>query len=387
MAKAFTPGLTVTPQTVYRARRVLPIHGEVKVVSGSTVHAETVVAETFMEGDAFPMKLANLLSAQPKDLLGLMLKKVGESVVKDEVIARSKGVFGLMKIEVKSSATGVIESISDSTGMAIIRGPKHPVSVRAYVAGTVVEVLLGEGVVIENVVALVQGIFGVGGEAHGVICAATTSAGDLLDASHITSDMKGKVIVGGARMTADAIKKAKAVGAAAIIAGGIDDADLREILGHDIGVAVTGNEAIGITLIVTEGFGDVSMAERTFKLLTGHAGRVASVNGSTQIRAGVLRPEIVVPLDGKLGDAHAQPHDASGEQSAMVAGGATAGVLEIGTAVRVIRDPYFGVLGTVSALPEQQVVLGSGSKARVLEVTVSSGERLVVPRANVELVG
>jgi hypothetical protein len=32
-------------------------------------------------------------------------------------------------------------------------------------------------------------------------------------------------------------------------------------------------------------------------------------------------------------------------------------------------------------------VLASGSKARVLEVTSRSGERLIVPRANVEIIG
>ena len=63
-----------------------------------------------------------------------------------------------------------------------------------------------------------------------------------------------------------------------------------------------------------------------------------------------------------------------------------AGVLEIGTPVRVIRDPHFGVLGTVAALPEQPAVLGSGSKARVLEVATADGRRITVPRANVELI-
>jgi hypothetical protein len=144
-------------------------------------------------------------------------------------------------------------------------------------------------------------------------------------------------------------------------------------------VAVTGSERMGITLIITEGFGEIAMAERTFALLSGHAGRVASVNGATQIRAGVMRPEIVVPL----ADAAAA---GQGRGPAMSAGGATAGVLEIGTSVRVIRDPHFGVIGTVTALPEQPAVLGSGSKARVLEVAAAGGQRLTVPRANVELI-
>ena len=369
MAKAFTPGLTVTPRASYRARRVLPIDGEVLVRPGDRVEADTVVAQTFMEGDAFPVKAAAALGAQPKDLPGLMLVAVGDAVRKDQPIARSKGIFGMMRTEARSSADGTVEAISDSTGMVLVRGPRRPVEVRAFVAGTVEEVLPREGAVVGGAVALVQGIFGIGGEAPG--------HAEELEERHVTPAMRGAVVVGGARMTASAIARARDVGAAAIVCGGIDDQDLRDVLGHDIGVAVTGSERIGITLIVTEGFGPIAMAERTFRLLASHAGRTASVNGATQIRAGVMRPEIVIPLDEGA---------AGGGMPAASAGGATAGVLEVGTPVRVIRDPHFGVLGTVAALPEQPATLGSGSKARVLEVAIDGGGRITVPRANVELI-
>lgn len=376
MAKAFTPGLTVTARATYRARRLLPIPGDVCVRVGDEVGPGTVVAQTFMAGDVFPMKVASLLGANPKDLPGLMLRKLGDAVRKDEPIARSKGVFGMMRTEARSSADGTIEGVSDSTGMVIVRGPRQPIAVTAYVSGRVVEVVPGEGAVVESPVALVQGIFGIGGEAHGPVAMACASAAEELDADDIVPAMKGAVVVGGGRMTAAAIARAKEVGAAAIVSGGIDDQDLRDFLGHDIGVAVTGSERVGITLIVTEGFGGIAMAERTFALLAGHAGRTASVNGATQIRAGVLRPEIVIPL---AASADAGP--------LAEAGGAAAGVLEVGTPVRIIRDPHFGVLGTVAALPEQPAVLGSGSKARVLEVAVAGGQRITVPRANVELIG
>ncbi len=376
MAKAFTPGLTVTARASYRARRILPIAGEVTVKAGDRVEAGTVVAQTFMDGDVFPMKVASALGAQPKDLPGLMLKQVGDAVRKDEPIARSKGIFGMMRTEARSTADGVIESVGESTGMVMVRGPKVPIEVRAYVAGTVVEVLPGEGAVVEAAAALVQGIFGIGGEVHGPVAMACAGPDEELDADDVTPAMRGCVVVGGARMTAAAIARAREVGAAAVVSGGIDDQDLRDFLGHDIGVAVTGSERMGITLIVTEGFGSIAMAARTFALLASHAGCTASVNGATQIRAGVMRPEIVVPLEAG---------GVAGE-GAVVAGGATAGVLEVGTPVRVIRDPHFGVLGTVAALPEQPAVLGSGSKARVLEVAVAGGERITVPRANVELI-
>src|SRR5262249_28593011 len=151
------------------------------------------------------------------------------------------------------------------------------------------------------------------------------------------------------------------VGVSALVSGGIHDRDLEQLLGYSLGVAITGSEQVGLTLIITEGFGEIAMAERTFKLLASREGDAGAVNGATQIRAGVMRPEIVIPLTGKQGK------DASESPPA-------GGYLEIGMPVRIIRDPYFGLIGSVSALPPEPRVLASGSKARVLEVKLSSGE-------------
>jgi hypothetical protein len=189
----------------------------------------------------------------------------------------------------------------------------------------------------------------------------------------IKTDMKGCVVVGGARMTELAIEKAREVGVAAVVSGGIDDQDLKKLLGYDLGVAITGSEQIGITVIVTEGFGEIAMAERTFSLFNSREGAEAAVNGATQIRAGVLRPEIVIP------------HTAVDAPEVRGAAG-SGSYLEIGRPVRIIRDPYFGLIGSVSALPAEPRVLESGSRARVLEVTLGSGDSVTIPRANVELI-
>ena len=44
MAKAYTPGLKVAARTTHRARRLLPISGEVRVAVGDVVAAKDVVA-------------------------------------------------------------------------------------------------------------------------------------------------------------------------------------------------------------------------------------------------------------------------------------------------------------------------------------------------------
>ncbi len=373
MARAYTPGLMVSARTRHHTRRLLPISGDVLVKVGDTVEARQVVARTLMPGDITPLNMAKLLSMPPADVPECMLKKPGENVAIGEILARTKGIFGMMRTEYKSPVAGTIETISSVTGQVILRGEPSPLQVRAYLPGTVTEIIPNEGCVVEADIAYVQGIFGIGGETFGQLRLACTSHDQELTAERIQAAMKGSIIVGGARVTHEAIAKARAEGVAAIVTGGIDDEDLEKFLGYSVGVAITGSEQVGLTLIITEGFGEIAMAERTFNLLKSHEGSDASVNGATQIRAGVLRPEVVIPLD-----AHAASTGLSHENGA--------GYLEIGMPVRIIRDPYFGKLATVSALPAEPAVLESGSKARVLEVQFASGGSAIIPRANVELI-
>jgi hypothetical protein len=268
---------------------------------------------------------------------------------------------------------GVIESISKITGQVLFRGAPIAVQVLAYLTGQVVEVIPCEGIVVESQAALVQGIFGVGGEAYGKLRLVAKRPDEDLTDAQITSDLRNHVIVGGRRITGAAVKKAVQVGASAIVAGGIDDHDLREILGYDLGVAVTGTEKIGTTIIITEGFGDIAMANRTFELLRSRDGHEASVNGSTQIRAGVMRPEIVIPV--------LEPLPMNGHDD-----GRMAGALDLGASVRIIREPYFGELGSVTELPHETTLLASESLARVVKIQLAAGKQVVVPRANVELI-
>ena len=373
MAQAYTPGLKVTNRITHQARRILPIKGDVLVKKGDAVTAEQVVAQTFMPGDIEPVNLANLLSMPPSDVADCMLKQAGDTIKVGEPLAQTKGIFGMFKNIYKSKHEGTLEQVSHVTGQVIIRGAPLPVEVKAYLSGTVTEVIPEEGVIIENDVTFIQGIFGVGGETFGSIKLAAKSHEQELTEDLITPDMKGCIVIGGARVTHKAIKKAIEVGAAGVVSGGIDDQDLKLILGYDLGVAITGTERIGITVMVTEGFGEIAMAERTFDLFRSRAGDMAAINGATQIRAGVMRPEVVIPLSPD-------------EKKHEVEPAHTEGQLEIGRPVRIIRDPYFGLIGDVAGLPAEPHVLGSGSKARVLEVALDSGESVVVPRANVELI-
>jgi hypothetical protein len=372
MGHAYTPGLKVTEKILVTKNRILPLKGEVVVKKGALVKPDDVVARTHLPGTVEPVNVANILGLPPEDIGEAMLKNQGERVAEGEVIARAKSFFGLFKSECKSKIKGTVESISHVTGQVLLRGEPIPVEVKAYIMGEVVDIFEREGVAVSAWGSFVQGIFGIGGETHGEIKMVVPNNAYVLTDKEIGPDCKGKVLVGGSMVTADAIKQAAKVGAAGIVTGGFDDKDLRDFLGYDLGVAITGSEDIGITLIVTEGFGQINMAQKTFDLLKSKEGKLACINGATQIRAGVIRPELIIPFDA---DIHIkQEHSDYREQG-----------LDVGSPVRVIRHPHFGKLGVVTDLPPQLLELESGSHARILEVEFKDGSRAIVPRANVEM--
>jgi len=372
MGYAYTPGLSVATNTVIRTTRRLPLKGEVLVRAGQTVVAEDVVAQTNLPGEVKPINVVGKLGLAPEELDEVMLKREGETVARDEVFVRTKGLFGFFKSELKSPIDGTIESVSRVTGQVIIRGEPTPLQKLAYAGGSVVDVQEGESATIEVRDTFIQGIFGIGDETTGPIEIVAETPDQVLEAERIAPEHRGKVLVGGSLVTADAVKRAAELGVHGIIAGGLDDADLRAFLGYELGVAITGEETLGVTVVVTEGFGKIAMARATFDLLNSRRGLQASINGATQIRAGVIRPEVIIPLeeDGQRG----------------VGGGDEESVLKIGTAIRAIREPFFGRLGTCAAMPVELETLPSEALVRVLQVEFDDGESATLPRANVELI-
>ena len=187
--------------------------------------------------------------------------------------------------------------------------------------------------------------------------------------------MRGAVVFGGAYAGWDVLQAAKTCGLRGLVVGGIDAQDLNTLLGYDLGVAITGTESIGFTLIVTEGFGSIPMAHKTFDLLSQHVGAKTSMSGATQIRAGVIRPEIIIPLQQGADESPL----AFGENAKSREG------IAIGDSIRVIREPYFGQIGKVTNLPADLQAIPTESQVRVLEVELPNAARIVVPRANVEI--
>ena len=369
---AYTPGLKIKSSMTITKYRRLPVKGEILVKEGDEVSFDDVVGRAIVPGDPYTIKATDLLNVEPKEISDFIVKKAGDPVKKDEPVAVYKILLGLSKRYAKSPVDGIVETMSDITGQVIVRSNPIPVIVKAYIPGKVCKVVPGEGAVIETRAAFIQGIFGLGGETHGEIKLAVSSPDQSLVPDLITEEHKGRILVGGSDVSYEAIEKAVHIGVAGIVSGGIDQDDLKKFYGQQIGVAITGEEELGLTLIITEGFGRMSMSQKSFELIRRFERSIASINGTTQIRAGVIRPEIVIP------------HEQTPEQS-ITTEKRDAGMMP-GTSVRIIRDPYFGAIGKIDSLPVELQIVETGAKVRVASVRLEDGTLAIVPRANVEII-
>lgn len=370
MAGILTPSLAASSHQVIEKHRELPIKGEILVKVGERVIADTVVGKAKLPGFLYVLRVADALEITPSQALAQLKRskiKVGDEIVIGQLIAAATGIFGFFKREFLSPVSGTIEYISDSLGHIGVRGRPEEIELRAFIGGVVKSVEDGKGIHLRSEGAFVQGAFGVGGERRGVLRAIKGRSDEVVKPTNLPELCEGAIIFGGAGITLAAVKAAAEKGAVGIVTGSITDEVLRGFVGHDIGVAVTGDEPVPLTLIVTEGFGQIPMAQNTLSILEQCNGLSAGITGVTQVRAGAIRPEIIVEKSGNAPDLKTP-------------------VLEVGSRVRLIRVPFFGRFGVISDLPHDLQLLATGAMARAARVVLEdTKEEVMVPRANLEL--
>lgn len=375
----YVPGLRCEARALVIRERRLPGSGLVSVKPGDRVTGTMALAEAIKPGQVQPINLAGMLGCNPQEIGDYMKLRVGESVEKGGILAETPGLFGLFKARVESPVAGVLESVSEVSGQVMVREPPQPTTLQAYLEGRVLDVF-PEGARIATVGTFIQGILGVGGEAVGTLMAAARTSDEILDVDGILPEYRGAILFSGAGVSGAALLKAAEIGVAGIIVGSIEARDLRSFLGYDLGVVTTGDEVAGPTVILTEGFGRLSMAESTFAFLRASVGRMASINGATQIRAGVIRPEIIIPCADWEARIDASIASRKALEKSVQHG------FQIGSRVRVIREPGFGKVGIISGVPKGTQRIETEALVRVVELTVeSTGEKITLPRAHVEL--
>lgn len=347
-----------------------PTEGTIEEIS--TKSGRVVIREEFGKEEP-PVKIdvAYELGVKPKEVKKFLLRGIGQEVKRGQIFAKKGEQAAFFTKTARATISGVISHVDEETGHVTISRPFKEVVLNAYMRGRVSELLPERGAIVEACAVRLNGIFGVGRETYGNLKMLVSSPSEPLTEDLIPQDCSGLILIGGSHATDGALKKALLNGAKGVITATANYLNIVKSLGVRLGVGITGQEDIDMTVILVEGFGHLQMRDYVWHTLRMLDGREASINGATQIRAGAIRPEIIVPLPDYAGEI-------STEQTVDEE-------LSKGMRVRVVNEPYFGGIGTVIEVPRQPTKIESEAKVPVVVLELEgSRERVVVPRPNVE---
>lgn len=370
---------------------VSPVNGIVEFVS---VGRAQVVIRTNSEvaEDRIALPVANFLSLDAAELPGAAVCRPGQAVEPGDLLARVSG-FRPLGGEYRSPISGIVESISQLSGVITIVRERKPLVLHAALDGWVERVHPGYGAVVAATGHRVLGVLGLGGKSWGTLtCLAQTQVPD-----QPPDGAAGQILAVPGHVNEAFLSACRTAGVRGVIAASTGARGLESFLGRPLAAEIVtgpgtlslsaeeapgagegpagGNRVISpMTVIITEGFGRLPMDGPTWQTLAGHAGRMVLLDGLTQIRAGVVRPSVMLPTGPVTPPA----------VLATTESGADLEPLAVGQRVRVVRHPHFGLYGTVVELPSGLTRLETEVEARVLTIQMDDGRRVKVAEANVE---
>ncbi len=408
------PSIAMT--TLVRLDRRLPFAGEVTVRLGARVEPDDVVARTLIPGKPMEIDLTAVLGVNAKAAAKLIRRRPGEQVQIGDTIAGKRSIGAR---QVRAPAAAVFSSYDEKTGLATLTPMGEMYELDAHLKGIVMEVFANMGVSIETPAAIVRGIWGMGGERHGVLKLLVTGNDEELTPELIDAKSTYAVLVGGSFVTAAALRNCVQNRVRGVIVGSMPAEELRAFLldTYTPAAYMAGASEVDwplgrlgwqfppppvfpglipdaapqntptamvlnrqgrtadapFTLIVTEGFGRMPMSERAFELLAAADGQEVAISGTTRLRGGLARPEVIIPLPRSS----VQGRDLSASQQALP--------IHVGSLARVLSGSHLGRIGKVSAIPPRPQLLPSGILARAAELTLSDGSRALLPLLDVEV--
>jgi len=359
---------------------MLPYPGEVLVREGTRVEPEDIVARAFLPAPTRVVNVAQTLAIPPSFVEDALFHEVGDKVTQGEPLAQADLLSGGRSCTVPVS--GIIVSRDSETGYVTIAPDPVEFQMAANIRGVVMEIRPHEGVVIETLAAQVYGIFGMGTERSGILQLFVTDPDEIITNEHqIDARSAYTILIGGAGITASALRKAVQAQVRGVIVGGIDEYELRAFLRwrsqYDWQTGVTSwripdiqrTSDPGLTLMVTEGFGTRPMSTPLFELLSARDRQESLIDGTTQLRFPLRRPRLVISVSRS---AEAQLDIPRPE-------------LRPHATVRLLDTDHLGQVATVHSVPSFPVRLNSGVRTAAVEVVQEGKSPFYTPQSAVDV--
>ncbi len=333
--------------TLHRVR--IPRGATPSVGVGAEVQPEQVLAVRRRPRSPVSVRVTAALHRRPSDLAELLVVKPGARLQEGDPIARAD------EHEVTSPIAGLLLALSAADGSVLVAPLGEEEAVIGHVRGRV-RAIEGGWITLEVPGVAVRGVGGTGDAVHGELVMGVRGADEELRAAAIDVGATGKIVLGGSRASAETLTRARAMGVAGIVLGGVLDKELRDFEAIQRRRREIGGLAGSFGVVMLEGFGKVGIDPQRFAWLRSHAGRMVSLFGA---------------------DALLFVHDASPAPGRRT-------LPRVGERVIAHRRPFQGRAGVLVAELEDLHASPSGIPARMGLVRFEDGRLAAVPVANLE---
>jgi hypothetical protein len=233
------------------------------------------------------------------------------------------------------------------------------VQLRAGLPGMVTQVIPDRGVIIQTSGALIQGVWGNGRIEMGMMINLMEQPDSVLETNRLDVSLRGSVILGGICLDAETLQAAAELPVRGLILSSLSPALIPIAM------------QMRFPIVVTEGFSGLPMNTSAYRLLSTNAKREATVNAEAFDRYSGARPEVIIPLP--FTQEPAMPEDVT--------------TFAAGQQVRLRAAPHRGAIASLVTLRPGLSTLPSGLRAPCANVRLESGEVVLIPLANMEVVG
>lgn len=341
------------PLTTIRLERLLPSAGKVLARKEQKVQSTDIVAECQLAPQFVLIEYGRGLGLSPQQADAYVQVKAGMDLEKGDVIA---GPLGIMRRVVRSPYSGRVMLMGE--GQLLLRLKSQSFSLQAGFAGTVVELIADRGVILQTVGVLMQGIWGNGLAANGIVAAVLGSADEELTEEHLDQRAQNAIVIGSYVTTEKTLQKAATLPIRGLVLGGLE-ATLIPLA-----------ERMPYPILVLDGFGPYPMNPYAFPVLVTNEKREAYLSAEKRDALRGTRPELIIPLP--LEDYPAESHESA--------------ELIVGTTVRITRTPYCGRIGKVEKLLSGKAILPNGLSVQAAQIRLADDEVVLSPIANLEIV-
>ncbi len=379
MDQLFTSSrVRVKKDAVIRVKRSLPQgKGRISIMTGQEVSPGDIIGEGQSSAGFRSFNLAHELRVSPKQALRFLKRPLGQIIYQGELLAAREVLFGLRRKIFLSPVDGLVDYYDEGSGILRIKLLPKVSKLASGVYGIVEEINPTTGtILIKTVASIIYGVFGSGREREGII-RVLGRPDELISSRQITEQMRGQIVVGGSLVFQEALEQAISSRVVGIISGGTNSCDYRSMVGGDWNLFKKHWSDVGLTLMVTEGFGSIPIGDDIFELLQEYDRRFGIMDGN--------RARLILPSGDPNSIALVRRTRLPVSTTVEPALDIDLAALQVGGLVRLVSPPGVGRQGKIVAIDETPTLLPSGLKSTLVTVSTQMA-KFRVPYQNLEII-